>query len=174
VTDHSHSRARERLLSFLQHLRNWEIRVAALALLAMMMVTCVDVFMRYAFNNPVRGSYDFVESMLVVVVFHGIAAGFLSRTNIVIDLFDMFAPKKIIGPCIRVSDVLTVAALVLLTAAMITPFTQAWEYGDTKIDLGLPLYILWIAGLGGMLISIACALGATFLEDPKPNEGPAA
>jgi TRAP-type transport system small permease protein len=174
VIDRPHSQARERLLSFLQHLRNWEIRIAALALLAMMLVICADVFMRYVFNSPIRGSYDFVESMLVVTVFHGIAAGFLARTNIVIDLFDLFAPRKVIVPCIRISDLISVVALVVLTSAMITPFTQAWQYGDTKIDLGLPLWVLWVVALGGMLFSIVCALGAAFLVKPVPNEGPAA
>lgn len=171
VNDSANSPASPPVLAFLQKVRDIEIRIAAIALLAMMLVTVADVFMRYVFNSPVRGSYDFVEAMLVISVFHGIAAGFLARTNIVIDLFDLFAPKKVVPICIRISDVISVLALIILTWAMITPFIQAWQYGDTKIDLGLPLWVLWLIALGGMLFSIVCALGATFFKSPAPHEG---
>ena len=58
----------------------------------MMGVTLLDVFLRYVFNSPIRGSYDLVETMLVVFVFHGMSTAFLQRRNIVIDLIDSFAP----------------------------------------------------------------------------------
>ena len=50
--------------------------------------------LRYLFNNPIRGSYDLVEAMLVIFVFHGMSTAFLQRRNIVIDLIDYFrAPR---------------------------------------------------------------------------------
>jgi len=172
VTEPDRTHARERLLAGLEWLRKIEVRIAAIALLAMMLVTVVDVFLRYVFNSPVRGSYDFVEATLVVFVFHGIAAGFLRRTNIVIDLFDIFAPERLIAICIRISDILSIAALLILIYAMITPALQAWQYGDTKIDLGLPLHVLWIVALTGMAAAILCAVGATILKKPEPHKGP--
>jgi TRAP-type C4-dicarboxylate transport system permease small subunit len=162
------------LLAGVERVRNVENRIAAVALVVMMLVTVLDVFMRYVFNNPVRGSYDLVESTLVVFVFHGIAAGFLSRANIVIDLFDIFAPKRLVSVCIRFSDVVTIVALAILIYAMITPAVQAWQYGDTKIDLGLPLSVLWAFALVGMVIALACAIAAAAFKKPEPNHGPSA
>ena len=67
------------------------------ALVALMTVTVADVFLRYLFNRPVRGSYDLVESMLLVFVFNGMAAAFFGRRNIVIDLLDSFVGERATG-----------------------------------------------------------------------------
>ncbi len=72
----------------IQRLRTAQLRLAAVALVTMMTGTALDVFFRYAFNKPLRFSYDLVESMLVIYVFHGISSVFLERRNIVIDVID--------------------------------------------------------------------------------------
>ena len=51
-----------------------------------MLVTVLDVFMRYLFNRPIRASLETVEVMLLVFVFNGMAAAFFGRRHIVIDL----------------------------------------------------------------------------------------
>ena len=121
----------------LERLRVAQLRLAAVALIVMMGVTLLDVTLRYLFNHPVRGSYDLVESMLVIFVFLGISTAFLQRRNIVIDLIDSFAHRAIVAVLIRVSDVLTIATLLLFTYAMVTPALQAFSYGDRKMELGL-------------------------------------
>ena len=47
----------------MQRVQLW---LAVAALIALMMVTVVDVFMRYSFNRPVRGSFDAVEGLLLL------------------------------------------------------------------------------------------------------------
>ena len=74
--------------ALLDRLRVVQLRLASVALVIMMLVTLVDVFMRYAFNNPIRGAYELVEAMMVVFVFNGMSTAFLQRRNIVIDLVD--------------------------------------------------------------------------------------
>ena len=59
-----------------QRLQVAQLRLAAIALITMMLGTVLDVFFRYAFNKPLRISYDLVESMLVIYVFHGISSVF--------------------------------------------------------------------------------------------------
>ena len=151
---------------FLELLRTIELRIAAGALIVMTLVTVADVFMRYTFNSPVRGSYDMVEAMLIVFVFHGVAVGFLGRKNIVIDVLDLFVPARILARMVRFADVVQIVCLLVLFWAMITPATQAWQYGDTKIDLGLPTIVLWLVALSGMGVAIIFAIGAAFT---KPN-----
>lgn len=146
-----------RRLLYLQQLV--QLRLAAVALVIMMMVTVVDVFMRYAFNRPVSGSYDLVESMLVVFVFHGLAAVFFNRQNIVIDVVDYMVSRRAVDILIIVADILSIGGLLLLTWAMIGPAWQAFQYGDRKLELALPLYILWIVALTGIAGAILCALG---------------
>lgn len=165
MTDHGQSHVQSTpLLRKLSWLPKIQLRLAALALVAMMVVTVADVFLRYVFNNPIRGSYDFVESMLVVFVFNGMSAGFFRRQYIVIDLIDHLAPARLTKTLIKIADLVCVVALLLLARAMLRPALQAYAYGDTKIDLGLPIYVLWIVAGIGMAGTIMCALAVLFLR----------
>jgi TRAP-type C4-dicarboxylate transport system permease small subunit len=165
---------RRPILPLLDRLQKAQLRLAALALVLMMLLTVVDVFLRYAFNRPVRGSYDFVEAMLVVFVFHGMAACFFGRANIVIDVIDTFIGERLVAALIRLSDFLSVAALVVLAWAMTGPARQAFDYGDRKLELDLPVYLLWIVALAGIVGTILCALGVLVARAASPHRrGPA-
>lgn len=153
----------------LTRLRTAQLWLAAAALIVMMFVTLADVTLRYLFNSPVRGSYDLVETMLVVFVFHGMSSAFLYRRHIVIDLVDSFVSPPLVAVLIRIADVLAVIALCILAYAMITPAMQAYAYGDTKLELGVPIYILWIFALTGMAGTILCAVGRIFLTLVDPE-----
>ena len=158
------------LRGFLAHLQRVQIVVAAIALVTMSLVTVADVTLRYLLNRPVRGSYDLVECALVVFVFHGIATVFLNRQNIVIDLIDGVVPAWLRSALIRVSDVLQIAVLVVFAWAMMSPARQAFDYGDRKLELGLPVYVIWIFALAGMVGTIVCAVGA-LVRTPIPPRG---
>jgi TRAP-type C4-dicarboxylate transport system permease small subunit len=149
-------------------LRMAQLRLAATALVVMMCATVVDVFLRYAFNRPIRGSYELVEVTLLIFVFHGMPTAFLQRRNIVIDIIDTFAGERLLAALIRFSDLLSVVALALFAWAMLGPATQAYDYGDRKLELNLPIYFLWIIAFAGMAGTILCALTA-LLSKPIAN-----
>ena len=151
-------KVRESLLVFADHLQRVQLWLAALALIILMMVTVADVFLRYLFNSPVRGSYDMVESLLVVFVFNGMAAGFFTRRNIVIDLIDSAVGRSATAVLIRIADFLSVVCLGVLAWAMLGPAVQAYDYGDRKLELNLPIYFLWMVALLGMAGTLFCAL----------------
>jgi TRAP-type transport system small permease protein len=148
--------------SLIDRLQRAQFRVAACALMVMMLSTVIDVFFRYAFNKPLRISYDLIESMLVIYVFHGIAAVFLKRRNIVIDLIDTLVGGSVVRFLIHVADALSILCLIMLAWAMTGPAMQAFNYGDRKLELGLPLYVLWAVALVGMAGTILCAIAAAF------------
>jgi TRAP-type C4-dicarboxylate transport system permease small subunit len=152
-------------------LRIAQLRLAGMALVVMMLVTVVDVFLRYAFKSPIRGSYELVEVTLLIFVFHGMPTAFLQRRNIVIDLIDTFAGERVLAALIRFSDLLSCVALVLFAWAMLGPATQAYDYGDRKLELNLPIYLLWVIAFAGMAGTILCALAA-LLTKPVANRGP--
>jgi TRAP-type C4-dicarboxylate transport system permease small subunit len=158
----------------LDRLRIAQLRLAAVALVVMMGVTVADVFLRYAFNSPIRGSYDLVEVTLVVFVFHGMSTAFLQRRNIVIDLIDTFAGRALVVALTRIADVLTLVAVALFAWAMLGPALQAFEYGDRKLELNLPIYVMWIVALTGMAGAILCAFGALFSRAVVPHGEPPA
>ncbi|MGH6684971.1 MAG: TRAP transporter small permease subunit, partial [Pseudolabrys sp.] len=111
-------------------------------------------------------------SMLVVFVFNGMSTAFLRRRNIVIDLVDSFAPRGIVTALVRISDVLAVVTLALFAYAMITPAMQAYSYGDRKLELQLPIYILWAVALLGIAGAILCAIGALFAPRAGRHDEP--
>lgn len=131
--------------------------LAAFAIIAMMLVTVADVLMRYLFNNPVRGTYDFTESMLVVFVFHGIACSFLARSNIVIDLVDQFANTRLRSILSIFGDAFSFVALSVIAYAAWKPAMQALGQDETKLQLGLPIWVLWIVALTGIAGTLVCA-----------------
>jgi len=151
---------RDQTLALLERLRVAQLRLAAVALVVMMCVTVVDVFFRYVFNNPIRSSYEMVEGAMVLFVFNGMSTSFLQRRNIVIDLVDSFAGRNVVKALIRLSDLLTVAVLALFIYAMLTPALQSYGYGERKLELGLPIYIEWVAALIGIAGAALCAMGA--------------
>lgn len=163
-----------RIFSLFDGLRTVQLWLAAAALIAMMGVTVADVFFRYVFNSPVRGSYDMVEATLVVFVFHGMSTAFLHRKHITIDLIDSFAGVRTVSLLVRLSDVLSIAAVVFFTYAMLVPAFQSYAYADVKLELQLPIWWLWVAALSGMAGAILCALGALLAPSAASHDGPVA
>ena len=144
----------------IQRLRTAQLRLAAVALVTMMTGTVLDVFFRYAFNKPLRLSYDLVESMLVIYVFHGISSVFLDRRNIVIDVIDSLVSPRILRLLALIADIVSVMCLLLFLWGMLEPAMQAFQYGDRKLELGIPLYVLWLFALAGLMGTLACAIAA--------------
>ena len=144
----------------IQRLQIAQMRLAAVALMTMMLGTVLDVFFRYAFNKPLRISYDLVESMLVIYVFHGISSVFLARRNIVIDVIDSLVSSWVLRWLAVMADIVSVMCLLLLLWGMYEPAMQAYQYGDRKLELGEPLYVLWAFALIGLLGTLMCAITA--------------
>jgi TRAP-type C4-dicarboxylate transport system permease small subunit len=163
--------ARERLVRLADWVQRRQLWLAASALVILMMVTVVDVFMRYLFTRPIRASLETVEIMLLVFVFNGMAAGFFGRRHIVIDLLDGVFGPRVTGVLIRIADILSVLCLGLLMWAMLLPTGQAFQYGDTKMELPIPIYVLWIVALVSMTGTIFCAVVALFAKPQTPEPG---
>ncbi len=133
----------------------------ALAIGAAAVIVCstvADVVLRYGFGRPIHGAYDIVECMLVLLVFHGMAAVFQGGGHITIDVVD-----HLIGPGMRrglmtVAQGLSVVALLLLGWAMITPAMQAFDYGDRKLELGLKVWVVWAFALSGVAGCVVAAV----------------
>ena len=157
---------RDGLLRLAGRVQRVQLWLAVVALVALMMVTVVDVFMRYLFNRPIRGSFDAVEGLLLIFVFNSMAATFFSRRNIVIDIIDSFIPRRSSAALIRIADVMSVLVLALLMWAMLVPATQSYAYGELKQDLGLPIFILWIAALASLVGTLFCAVAIALTRLP--------
>ena len=69
---------------------NWIARsingVGATALTLMMLLTAVDVFLRYIFDRPITGSYELTEFLMAILVAFGLAYTAVHQGHINVDL----------------------------------------------------------------------------------------
>lgn len=156
----------ERLLG---RLRTAQIAISMFAATVIVLSTTADVALRYGFGRPIHGAYDIVECMLVLLVFHGLSAVFLDRGHIVIDLVDHLVGSRLRRGLLGLGDVAGVLALLLMAWAMVEPAVQAWDYGDRKLELGLPVWVVWVFAGTGMAGAIVCAVGVALLGDRRPT-----
>ena len=162
--------AEEPVMRLIYRIAHIQLAFAMLALLVMGSVTVSDVFLKYVFNRPIVGAYDLVESLLPVVIFHGLPATFLRRQNIVIDLIDHIVSPRWRRRLITTSDAVVLGLLVLITWALFSPARQAFDYGDRKIELSLPLATIWAAVILGMAGVIVAAAANVIYPDRRGEE----
>jgi TRAP-type transport system small permease protein len=153
--------------SVIRRLKRAQTVVAMIAAGIIIVTTTADVVLRYGWGRPIHGAYDVVECMLVLFVFHGIAAVFFERSNITIDLVDHLVGVRAKLALIRFADLVSIAALLLMAWAMISPALQAFDYKDRKLELGLPLWVVWLFAFTGIIGTIICAIGV--LRDTSNN-----
>ena len=80
--------------------RRWKLHadallgvVASAILLAMMVLTVVDVVARYVFSRPLRGAFEVTELMLLVLIFAGLPLVSFSDEHATMDFID-----RLLGP----------------------------------------------------------------------------
>jgi TRAP-type C4-dicarboxylate transport system permease small subunit len=60
---------------------------ASASLAAMILLTCIDVSMRYFFNRPIAGTYDLVSLMGAVIAAFAMPYTMLMKGHVAVDLF---------------------------------------------------------------------------------------
>lgn len=65
---------------------SWFNMVASAALVAMMLLTCSDVFMRYLFNSPITGTYDLVGLMGAVLASFAMPYTMLKKGHVAVEI----------------------------------------------------------------------------------------
>jgi TRAP-type C4-dicarboxylate transport system permease small subunit len=115
----------------------WKRRVEALLgvaastiLLAMMLLTTVDVVARYVFNRPLRGAFEVTELLLLVLIFAGLPLVSFTNEHAVMDFID-----RVLGRRARralQSGVEIVSAVLMLGLAWLVwgKADRIWAYRD--------------------------------------------
>ncbi len=155
-------------MRIVSRIAGFQLMLAMLALAVMGIVTVADVALKYFINRPIVGAYDLVESLLPVVIFHGLPATLLRRQTIVIDLIDHLVGLKGKRGLVVVADLVIIVLLILITWAMIPPALQTYDYGDRKLELGLPLAVIWAVAILGMIGAVLAAVAAAFASIRRP------
>ena len=129
---------------------------ASAVLLAMMLLTVVDVVGRYVLNRPVRGAFEVTELMLVVLIFAGLPLVSYGDEHAVMDFVD-----RLLGPDAqrvlwRAIQVACGAFMFLLAWLLWGKADRIWAYRDAtdvlRIVYGPFVYFMAaMVGLAGMI-----------------------
>ena len=120
-------------------LASWFNGIAALAVAAMMILTCLDVFLRL-WRHPIPGTYEIVSMLGAVFVSFSLARTSVDQGHIAVDFLVIRLPKKWRNAIEAVND--GVAAL-LFTAVAYQSIIYAGDLkacGEVSMTLQLPIH----------------------------------
>ena len=141
----------------------WKRRVEALLgvaastiLLAMMVLTTVDVVARYVFNRPLRGAFEVTELLLLVLIFAGLPLVSFTNEHAVMDFIDRVLGRRALR--VLQGGVELVSAVLMLALAWLVwgKADRIWAYRDAtdvlRILYGPFVYFMALAlALAGLL-----------------------
>ena len=148
MTDRAHSRKRyaDALLGV----------AASSILLAMMLLTVVDVVGRYLLKRPVRGAFEVTELMLLVLIFAGLPLVSFSDEHAVMDFVDRVLGARALRVLQRAVHLACAAFLGLLAWLVWLKADRIWDKGDytdvLHVVYGPFVYFMAVTlGLAGLI-----------------------
>ena len=116
--------------------------VAAVILLILVVLTCIDVIGRYLFTMPLTGAVELVRICMAGIIFFSFPIMFLKGDHIIVDLIS-FLKKGYLGWVLAVVLlIVSIGVAVLLGDRVYDYAIRALEDGDTTEYLAIPRYIV--------------------------------
>lgn len=132
--------------------------LAGLVLLAMMLLTAVDVAGRYLFDAPVRGGYEITTILLAVLIFLALPLVCGRDEHIVVDVLDHAIPEPARLWQTRLVGLLSALVLIALAWQLYDRGLTLWRDGGMTNTLRLPLapvafLMAAMAGLSALVVA---------------------
>ena len=122
---------------------------ASAILLAMMLLTVVDVVARYVFNRPLRGAFEVTELMLLVLIFAGLPLVSFADEHAVMDFVDRVLGARGQRRLRRLVEAANAAFMFLLAWLVWRKADRIWAYRDAtdvlRIVYGPFVYFMAVA-----------------------------
>ena len=119
--------------------------ISCVALVAMMLLTVVDVFLRKFFSSPILGSYEMTECILMITIFTGMVLAQKLKIHVKVTFFINFLPWR--ARCIThgILELGCAVSLYFLCRAAIIHAIFCYK-GDWSTDvLDIPTFpLFWI------------------------------
>jgi TRAP-type C4-dicarboxylate transport system permease small subunit len=133
--------------------------LGAWALLGVTLLTGLDVFLRYLFARPIKGTYELTELVMCVLVFFGLAYTAANAGNVSVPLVVTRLPQRARAVVAALGSFLSMGLVFVMAWRA---FAQAGIYENqnlTSAILHFPIFpLLWVVGTGcGVLFLILLA-----------------
>lgn len=112
--------------------------ISALPVAVMVIITFIDVFARYLFSSPVRGSIEIIEQAMALTIFTALPLVTRRRQHIGVGLFDEMVKGKVRRFKVASCDAVSCVALALLTWRLWLQAVEDFEGRNATMVLGLP------------------------------------
>jgi TRAP-type C4-dicarboxylate transport system permease small subunit len=130
--------------------------VASAILLAMMLLTVVDVVARYLFSRPLRGAFEITELLLLVLIFAGLPLVTFADEHAVMDFIDRLLGPRAQGWLERGVQLVNAGFMFLLAWLVWGKADRIWAYRDAtdvlRIVYGPFVYFMAVT------LALACVI----------------
>ncbi len=116
-------------------------------LVLMVMLTVVDVFLRYVFNRPILGSYELTEFMMAILVFSSVGYAMVAKGHVVVDLVFARLPQRVQHIVECVTSFIAFTLFSIVTWRNVLHARTTWERNDVTAELFIPIspFVLFVA-----------------------------
>jgi TRAP-type C4-dicarboxylate transport system permease small subunit len=128
--------------------------VAAALILAMMMLTVADVFLRYFFNAPINGTYEITELMMVLVFAPTLAWTAMRGANVRVDLLVGRFPNRVQGAFDSATCLLSLFVTGVITWFTVPQAMFVYRIKTVSDQLEIPFYPFFIVIAVGFFLLI--------------------
>ncbi|MFC1979596.1 TRAP transporter small permease [Chloroflexota bacterium] len=129
--------------------------IAAVLLVAMMVITGVDVVLRYFFNRPLIGGFEVNAFLMVLVVFFGLAYTLVKRGHVSINLLVSRFGHRTQAIINSITSLMAVGLFSLISWQTVLQAGAASDAARTSVELGISLTpFMLAAAFGSALLSI--------------------
>lgn len=150
--------------SFNQWLTRLLYCACVLPLSLILVLTFVDVFMRYVFASPVSGSSEIIQMAMAITIFAGLPLITRERGHITVSLIDGFFGSAALRAKQTVCDLVSLFALALLAWRL---WEQAGRYVKTRTEtlvLALPMAPLTYVMFAFTVLTVALLVAVTYRD----------
>lgn len=120
---------------------------------AMLIITVADIVLRNVLNKPLPGVVELVEFSLAIVIFAGIPVAWWRGSHLVVDLLEVILSPQVLKLLDIANGILGFFVSSVLAWLCYERFLDALDWGDTTVDLGIPLTAFWLSPTVGFAVA---------------------
>lgn len=142
----------ERTVSPLTRMLHW---IGQVIIVFMVLVTVIDVCLRYVFNKPITGSYELTEFMMAILVFASLGYTMMVKGHVSVDLVVTKFPERVRALMESLTCLLAFVLFAVAAWRNVLHAITAWKRHDVSAELFIPIspFVLFVA-LGIAVLSL--------------------
>ncbi len=140
--------------------------LAAGSIIAMMLLTCADVLLRF-FKHPILGTYELVGLFGALTIAFAIPATTLSKGHVAVEFLVEKLPSSAQKICTIIANLLSLSLFALIAWQSFLYANILKSSGEVTLSLQMPFYpVVYVISAASLLVCIVLFLELT---SPEPK-----